>query len=157
KYLQCGIEVADTIGNKYSYGGIAQYLERLENGTDFDGNDIVHTVWTGNQPIGDTISSLSVIKSIGISCVSKNTTTNTVAVSYYRDGNSTADATFTLAPQNSDGTIATPTSQDASIEGGSIFHSLKMVMTTDDETIGFEPLYLYAYYKLKRRKLLGGS
>jgi len=157
KYLQCGIEVEDTNGNKYSYGAISQYMERLENGTDFDGTDITHTLHTGDIPVAESIAHLSKVDALGLTCLATNTTTNTISGSYYRDGATTADETFTLAPQKTGKRIATPTTQDIKQQGSGIYHSFKLVMITDDETIGFEPMYLYAYYKVVRSKLLGGS
>ena len=53
KYLQLGVSVTDSNAYKYVYGAIdAGYLERLEYGTTFDGNNIVSQFRTPDIPLG---------------------------------------------------------------------------------------------------------
>ena len=93
------------------------------------------------------------IRNFGLVCKATNTTSNEVQVSYYKDTNSTADESFALIPHESGRRLAHPVHQMGK-EGPAVFHSFKMEMTTDDETIGFEPLFIKAFYKCVREKLL---
>lgn len=83
--LQNGTEVHDTDGNAYNYGFLdTGYMERLEYGTDFDGNDIVHTVQFGDFPLSELAfqTRLSHAKLI---TVAKTTTSNEVTCTHYAD------------------------------------------------------------------------
>ena len=148
--LMGGLEVQSTIGAPYSYGfDNSGQMYRLENGTDFDGVDIVHTLHVGDAPLVESIMIETKLRKINLVCKATNTTTNTVAVSLYRDGSTTANtATTTLTPQATGKTIA---QTKTNVNSDAVFHSIKMVMTTDNETVGFEPMYLGALYKPIRK------
>lgn len=155
--LQCGIEVQDTYGNNYVYGAIeTAYLERLEYGTTFDSTSIAHTAQTGAFALDDSYGIESIIRGIRLGTLATNTTTSTIAGSYYKDTNATADYTFTMAPQATGKSIAQPVQQLGS-EGPATLHSFKLVMTTNNETIGFEPYYLALFFKPVRYKNFGGG
>lgn len=157
KYLQCGFGVLDTTGNFYTYGGLdAGYLERLENGTDFDGLDIVHILHTGDMVLGDTLSEEEIVRAVKLVCLATNTTTNTITGSYYKDGTTTADKEQTFIPQATGKRIA-QTIKQFGAGGGATFHSFKFSMTTDDEEVGFEPIYLCVFYKYVRQTTGGQS
>ncbi|MFA5340235.1 MAG: LamG domain-containing protein [Clostridia bacterium] len=98
KRLQLGVEVSDTSGNRYTYGFIdTGYMERLEYGTDFDGNDIVHTLETGDQLLieGDVFAKTSVTRA-NLIALSKNTD-STVTLTHTKDGaTSGTDSHFLL-------------------------------------------------------------
>ncbi len=141
--LQCGVSVQDTYGNQYTYGFIdTGYIERLEYGTDFDGNDIVHTFETGDfAPLGRAyISQLDHLK---ILTVAKTTTTNNITCSHYTDTSSTA-TTHTMSPARSGYRIAKPHFDDKL--QADPYHALKFTITTDNETCGFEPTALVATF-----------
>jgi hypothetical protein len=156
KALQCGTQCLTTTGDKYAYGGIlAGYLERLNYGTDFDGNDIVHVLQTAGIIVGSDKIGLdweTIIRDIRLICGATNTTTNVIDVDYYGDENTTAVVkTYELKPQKTGRTIAIPGQQ----MGGAYFliHKLKFSMTTDNETVGFEPIHLDIFYQEKQQFL----
>ena len=144
--LMGGIEVESTFGVPYSYGfDNSGQVYRLNYGTDFDGADIVHTLHTGVFPVEPTTMVETKLRKINLVCKATNTTTNTITASMYRDGSTTANTdTATLVPQASGKTIA---QTKTNIHSDAVFHSVKMVMTTDDETVGFEPMYLGLSYR----------
>ena len=148
KMLKCGINVMDTVGNFYMYGGIATgYLERLENGTAFDGNDIVHTLRTGDFVLNEgKVSRTAVIRNARLVGMAKNTTANEIAATYFKDTNTSADESYTISPAAS-GKRLFQDDHGMGREGKAIFHSFNFSMTTDDETIGFEPIFLSVLYK----------
>jgi hypothetical protein len=156
KALQCGTQCLTTTGDKYAYGGILTgYLERLRYGTTFDGNDMVHVLQTAGIIVGSDKIGLdweSIIRDVRLICGTTNTTTNVIDVDYYGDESSTAVVkTYELKPQKSGRTIAIPGQQ----MGGTYFliHKLKFSMTTNNETVGFEPIHLDIFYQEKQQFL----
>jgi hypothetical protein len=148
KRLQCGTSVSDTNGNCYAYGVLdTGFVERLENGTDFDGNDITCTMQVGEQvPIPQDLLSMTRILRANLICIAKNTDSS-ATITHYLDGKSTgADYTFSMADaihryaNDIEDIYSTP----------AIFHSFKLVATSGTETKGFEPLYLSVYYQKER-------
>jgi len=141
--LQCGMYVQDTYGNTYPYGFIdTGYIERLENGSDFDGEDIVHTVQTGDfAPLGlEYITQLDHLKLVA---VAKATADTSVTATHYGDSYTTGtDKTLSLV--NTNYRLAQPYWDEKLI--GDPFHSLKFTITTDDATCGFEPLAVVATF-----------
>ena len=145
-YLQAGFKVEDTIGNFYTYGAIdTGYVERLENGTDFDGNDIVSSFQTGDIAVSGSTMIESQVRHIHLLAKAKNITVNSIILTHYGEG-ATAGTTLTpISPANSSGRIISKVKSENT--GKHVFHSLKASMTTDDETIGFEPLALGVFYQ----------
>jgi len=144
-YLQCGIEVTDTNGNNYCYGAIdTGYLERLENGTDFDGTDIVSTMELSDFPLVD-YGTRATLRQILLHMVAKSTTSNSLSVTHYVDSSTSGDS-YTMSPSTSGKRIASVT-QDIGKNG--VLHSTKFEMTTDDETVGFEPVKAMYFYEYK--------
>jgi len=154
--LQCGVDVADTSGAHYSYGGTdSGYLQRLENGTAFtgDGGSITYEFELGDLPISGTLNMESIIRYIRLVMVSKGTTSSTVTVTHYGDMNQTGK-TITLSPSKSGYDSTMPArSIPGSIWGSHVFHRLKFTISTDDETIGFEPLWVSGLYEVSRLRL----
>lgn len=143
--LMCGTEVENTLGVPYVYAcDNSGQMYRLENGNDFDGADIVHTLHTGEIPVSGSPMIESKVRRVKLVCGATNTTTNTVNLNIYSDGHSTATTTDTLAPQATSRTIAQPVT---GCRSNGFFHSIKLDMTTDNETTGFEPMYLGVEYK----------
>jgi len=152
KKIQCGLSVKDTYGNNYAYGFIdTGYMERLEYGNDFDGEDIVHTIELGDFPLieGDLITETRVHAAKLIE-VAKTVTTNNAAYSHYV--NTVLDKTVNLSPVLSGKRVAQPTKKLNSLVG--TFHSGKLVMTTDNEVCGFEPMALAYLYSPEREVIL---
>jgi len=150
--LQYAIEVSDTDGINYNYGFTdTGYMYRLEYGTDFDGQDIVHTVQFGDMaPLEGTVSSETTAEYFGLIAKAKTTTDATIALTHYGDGNSTGTS-WTESTAKSGYRLIFPVYHKTL--GGNIFHSVKLVITTDDETYGFEPLYFYMLYKYAREHI----
>ena len=141
--LQCGVLVHDTNGNSYNYGFLdTGYMERLEYGTDFDGNDIVHTMQTGDfAPAG--LSYETLISKIKLLTVAKTTTTSNITCTHYGDTFSTG-TDKTMSPVKANYRVAMPGWEDKL--SGDPFHSLKFTITTNDEATGFEPLAVVVAY-----------
>ena len=148
-YLQSGFPVEDTVGNFYNYGTIdTGHLERLENGTTFDGNDMVFSLWTGDVTMTESTMYESHIRHIHLLAKAKNTTSNSIIMTHYGES-ATAGTTLTpISPSNNNGRIISRVKSENT--GEHVFHSLKLSMTTNDETIGFEPLSLGVFYKVIR-------
>ncbi len=136
--LQCGIPVHDTDGNPYNYGFLdTGYMERLEYGTTFDGNDIIHTVQFGDIAMSDLAMGTRIHRAKLIT-MAKTTTANNITCTHYSDTKSTG-TDKTMSPANAGYRLAKPYF-DEKLDGE--FHSFKFAMTTDNETIGFEPMAL---------------
>jgi len=144
KDLQFSLLVHDTNGGAYNYGFLnTGYMFRLENGTDFDGEDIVHELKIGDLAFAG-LGAETMVSSVRLITVSKTTTTNNVTLTHYPDGSETGTE-ITLSPARSGYRIAQPINSSQKLLGDP-FHSFKLSMTTDDETIGFEPLALVVGY-----------
>ncbi len=151
KSLQCGLLVHDTYGNAYNYGFIDMgYMEHLENGTDFDGEDIVSTMWFGDMVLTGKMYIQSRIEEVLTFVKAKTTTANLITVTHYGD-TQTSGQSFTLSPVLASHRLLVPMSNKKEmIYGDFIFHSLKYVMVTDNETKGFEPLTISLLCKSAR-------
>lgn len=154
-YLQIGIEAKDTNGVPYVYGAIdTGHLEQLENGTDFDGTDIISEFQLGDMAIHKgSVGIETILRKIKLVIVAKTTTSNNVVITHYGDTSTTGTdvagaSTFTASPARSGFRVAQVTKSINSKPR--TFHSLKFSMTTDDETFGFEPLYVGLLYNIVR-------
>jgi predicted RecA/RadA family phage recombinase len=151
--LQMGIPVEDTTGNTFVYGGIdTGYLERLDNGTTFhkdgDTNDIVSKFRLGDNTLAGLMKKTS-IRYIKMPMRTKTNTSNSVVGTHYGDVSTSASAdTFTMSPTKSGRNVTSPT-QGTNLREF-IYHSLEMSMTTDDETVGFEPIAISIIYIIIR-------
>mgnify|MGYP004417313302 CR=1 FL=1 len=142
KYLQLGIQVKDTNGNTYPYGCIdTGYLERLEYGNNFDGTDITHTFHLSDiAPAKGSIMYESRLVAYRLICVAKATTTNDIAVTHYGDRATSGTSLAAVDPTNSGYRLAI--SFEPVNIGEHVFHSAKTTMVTNNESIGFEPLFV---------------
>lgn len=142
--LQCAVNVTDAYGASHSYGFIdTGYCERLEYGTTFDGASIVSTLQTGDFAPGDdplVETSIDVIVPI---MAAKTTTTADVTMTHYID-TATSGTSYTADPTSSGYGLSFPVKIMNSAPG--ILHSVKLTITTTDETVGFEPMALGIYY-----------
>lgn len=152
KYLQLGIPVSDTNGYKYVYGAIdTGYLERLENGTTFDGNNIVSQFQTPDIPLGGW-NNETILRKVRLIAKSKATTTNSVAMTHYGDmaNTGTSIGSFSVT----DTTHRVVNNVKSISTGPHTFHSFACSMTTSNENIGFEPIGLEVFFKQAREKIL---
>lgn len=145
KRLQLGIAVKDTNGNPYTYGCIdTGFMERLENGNDFDGAAILATLELGDLMLGDDPFFETLIRQILLIGVAKTVTANAISGTHYGDG-ATAGDSFSMTPTKAGYRIF-----DALIDqvwNPARTHGLKFQMTTNDEAVGFEPLHLLVAFK----------
>ena len=149
KLLQCAFEVKSTTGNEYAYGCLdSGFMERLNDGTDFDGNTIAQLFHFGDMAInGENISELIKVRFFKIVTVAKSITSNKITITHYGD-TSTTGTSWTVSPQNSGKRTAFPIKSDSL--GDHFLHSFKGELSTDDETSGFEILYCTGFYKFER-------
>jgi hypothetical protein len=141
--LQCGVLVQDTYGNTYTYGFIdTGYCERLEYGSDFDGTDITATLQTGDfAPMGLEYSTQ--LDHLRLISVAKTTADTDVTLTHYLN-TSTTGTDKTLSLVNTGYRLAKPFFTEKLV--GEPFHSVKLAITTDDATCGFEPLAIVATF-----------
>lgn len=144
--LQAGGEVFSAAGNRYVYAGTAVgYIERLENGNDFDGNPITQTAQFGDASLKDTGFEETTIRGIKLMQVAKNTTVNNVAVTHYGDSSTTGTA-LSISPAAANKRLAINQTLGTNL-GPHLLHALRFQLTTADETVGFEPLYAGVIFK----------
>jgi hypothetical protein len=152
KQLQLCIEVEDSSGNLYNYGFIdTGYMERLEYGNDFDGEDITHTLQFGDIALAEgSIATETTAEYSSLIAIAKTTTSANISLTHYGDGKSSGTS-WTESPQKSGHRIIYPVEHKSL--GAYVFHSYKLVIITNDEVIGFEPLYFYILYSTTRDHL----
>jgi hypothetical protein len=140
KDLQNLTLVQDTNGNNYIYGFLdTGYMLRLEYGTSFDGVDITHVFQIGDiAPMG--LAAETMLETAKLITVAKTVTANSATLTHYADG-ATSGTDITMSPARTGYRIAQPLDTNQKLLGDP-FHSFKCSMTTNNETIGFEPLVL---------------
>lgn len=153
-HLQYGLLVHDTKGNHYTYGFLdSGYIERLENGTDFDGIDIKGTVSFGDLLLYDTEGHTGILEMTELTRMkliqrAKQETSNNVQIKHFGDAKEQG-TTFTLDPTRANYRLTDNFTKKQL--GRFVYHMLEFSLTTDDETIGFEPVAAACWYKLIRR------
>ncbi|KKL49231.1 hypothetical protein LCGC14_2317600, partial [marine sediment metagenome] len=152
KDLQVIAEVKDAKGVNYTYGAEdIGHVQRLNNGTDFDGNDIV-----ANLRIADIAfekgSTLLVTQPtfVQMPMVAKNSTSSNVICTHFVN-QKTAGVDFTLEPAKTDELAIPSMKQGTNLDSG-VFHSFAASLTTNDETTPFEPLFMSLKYITKPPK-----
>ncbi|KKM81778.1 hypothetical protein LCGC14_1326410, partial [marine sediment metagenome] len=155
KALQGGGMVLDTSGNVYNYGFIdTGFIERLNNGTTYDGNTIDYEMDLGDQlPSGD-INILTSMDYVRLATVSKTNTSSTIKVEHFGDtktvattDNSNGNAFYTFKTNKTGQRICMPSQRINTPPH--MMHRLKFTISTDNETVGFEPLFVSGFYKLR--------
>ncbi len=153
KYIQIGFTVRDTNGIAYTFGTLdTGYVERLENGTTFDGTNITSQFRIGDISIGDW-QYLTTIRGIKHMSVSKATTTASVTLSHYGDTKIAASTSTLACPLNSS-THRTVRKVDSKEWGPHLFHSFSASVTISNENIGYEPIGLVVRYQVIREELI---
>ncbi len=153
KQLQMGFSVRDTNGQTYTFGGLdTGYIERLENGTTFDGDDIVSRFRLADIAFGGwNIETL--VRGVTHIAVAKATTTNTVSMTHYGDVITTSgDSAITFDVNSS--THRVKIDSETVGWGNNIFHSFDCSMTTSNENIGYEPIGISVFFEAVRRKFV---
>lgn len=147
--LQAGIEVEDTNGVTYVYGAVdTGFLLRLENGNNFDGTAIAHTMWFGDIALyGDGSITIETDAQFHNLVAVTKTTTNDITVIHYGDSSTTGN-TLTMVPRKT-GYRTIRTAEHKKL-GSHMFHSWKFTISTGDQAVGFEPLFFACLYKVSR-------
>ena len=143
--IQCGVGVTDTYGNKFNYGTLdTGYMERLEYGTDFDSVDIDHVVTLGDIALEkDNPFVKTTMTKVGLITTSKETD-STITMTHTGDTKDSG-TDYTMSQANSGYRMADP---DKGMTAGRYrFHNLSFAVSTDDETIGFDPTVVAVKYK----------
>lgn len=140
KLLQAGIgTIATDTGVSYAYAAVdSGNLMRLNDGTTMDGDAITSIFETGDIPLAGNVMTEAKLRFLRFGMVGKSTTTNSVSVTHYTDGGNSGE-TFSMSPSRTGYRMALPLK---SRNKYGTFHRFRGTMTTNDETIGFEPLFL---------------
>lgn len=148
KNLQMATEIIDSRGVNYTYGVTDDgYLQRMNNGTTYDGNDIESEFRLADVAL-ENGNTLLVTKTLHVQMpqVAKVVTTNNIEVTHYVDGQNTGNS-FNLSPVKTGRRLAIPSmSQGTNLDPG-VFHSLAAKLITSNEAVPFEPLFLSIKYK----------
>lgn len=149
KALQASFAVEDTNGNEYIYGAIdTGYMERLDNGTDFDGSDIVQTFRLGGIALAGTIMYESKVRRMKLLTKAKTSTTNNITVTHYSDSKTTGSS-ITMSPTKPGYRLA---ENKKSVTLAGAMHEFEFSQTTNNETIGFEPTMIGILYEFNREE-----
>ena len=153
KRLYGCFNVMDVSGNSYLYGfGNDGIVYRLDNGPTFDGNAIVHTLRTGDMAFPEgSIMEYSQVQWFMLIAKAKTITAQNVAMVYYNDTASASYGTPTISPLRSGYRLINKIVQQMDLQ--TTFHGFEFSISTTDETIGFEPLYLGIRYTIFPRQL----
>ena len=159
KYLQFGFPVRDTSGNVYSYGLIdTGYMLRLENGNDFDGNNIVSTFRTKDFMPHTSPMAMGRLRTCMLTWVRKTSGTDaTITVKHYAGGATSGTALTTPTDSDKKWTLQRGNGRyvDALVGvGGENYrtHMIEYSVTTSDVPEAFEPIwsaYEFEQYGIK--------
>jgi hypothetical protein len=155
KSLTCGFSVLDSTGFQYNYcGTVDGTLERMEYGTDFDGNSMTFMFQTGDMGLEKSLMNVTSIRHLKFIARCKTTSAATVKITHYADG-ATTGFDLPLFSQKKAGyrvyQMKQSLANQITTQLDGVLHSFKVTVTTDDETVGFEPLYLGGLFKIIRR------
>jgi hypothetical protein len=133
----------------YGYGNTG-YVWKLDSGTTFDGDNIVCTFQTADIAFeGNYISRETFVRGVKLVQVAKNTTANSVTLTHYGDTATAGNTIETYSPAASGKRLLDRYTSKRF--GPHIFHSIKGTLTTDDETTGFEPIFLSVMYEFAKQ------
>ena len=146
-YITGGLSVKDSNGIAYPYGfDSSGYLFRLENGTTFNGNDIACTFKTGDISLKDNYIDIeTTFRGIKLVQKAKSNTANSVTLTHFGNSATSGKTIATISPVASGKRVSDVT--ETKRLGPHIFHSIQGSLSTDDETIGFEPIMLGILYE----------
>ena len=148
--LQCGTPVYTTTGAMHTYGAIETgYVERLENGTTFDGGAIACTLRVGDQvPAKSSLLHESEVTHVNLLGVATSSAL-TMTVTHYGD-TKTSGTAMTMTTAKSGYRLFNTTERPKTA-----VHTLHGfgVTVTSSQAIPFEPIALSYWYKVLRMKL----
>lgn len=151
--LYGGFPVADTNGYQYCYGyGNDGYIYRLEYGTTFDGTNIIHRLRIGDMALPEgSIMEYSQIQWFMLVAKAKTITAQNISMVYYNDTATASYGATTISPLRTGYRLINTVVHNSDIQ--TTFHGFEFEMITNDETTGFEPLYLGIRYTVFPRQL----
>jgi len=150
KRPSCGLVVYDTNGIAYSYGATASgFMYRMEYGTTIDGVAVPYTVQIADVAPTGSISDRTEACSVRLVGKAKTTTTQTVLIEHFGDSSTTASvpAIPGVSMANSGKRLFSVIRSMGTAPKNHIYHSYKLSVSTSDETIGFEPVFLVLGYR----------
>lgn len=146
KALISGNSFYDTKGNVYMYGfSYDGYIQRLEYGNTFDGNNIISYLRTADKVLEQSIiyeTLISYIKIVGID----KSTASSVVVTLYKDGESTGTVLKSLSQNSSNSIFQWHDSPNKKC----IFYSIKLYISSNDSNCNMEPLAISVLRKTVR-------
>jgi hypothetical protein len=153
KYITCGFEVEDTIGNKHTYGGTDYgYLERLEYGNTFDGVAITYKFRLPDGLLDRSLMYQKEVRRLKLTGKA-NTTTSNITVRHYADGSSSASIpAISVISQTISGKRIFQVGRSISFKA--VFHSFEFEISTSDVASGFTPLYVSGFYRVIREDMV---
>jgi hypothetical protein len=149
KRLSCGVAVYDTTGTGFSYGATASgFMYRMEYGTTIDGVTIPYVLQTADVAPTGAISDRTEACSVRLVGKAKSTA-STVLVEHFGDSSTTASvpAIPGVSMINAGKRLFSVIRSMGTVPKNHIFHSYKLSVSTTDETIGFEPVFLVLGYR----------
>lgn len=148
--LQCGFPVADTAAGAYTYGCANGTMYRLENGQQFDDQDMTCTLWFGDMAIHKgSIMNETAIRNVKMVALAKSEDAD-VTVTHYRNSRTAGNQFKTPISLNESGVAIAQPTRSLEGRGGDTFHSFKFEITSNADELAFEPLYVGVIYKILR-------
>ena len=150
KRPSCGLAVYDTNGIAYSYAATASgFMYRMEYGTTIDGTAIPFAVQIADVAPTGSISDRTEACSVRLVGKAKTTTTQAVLIEHFGDSSTTASvpAIPGVSMANSGKRLFSVIRSMGTAPKNHIYHAYKLSVSTSDETIGFEPVFLVLGYR----------
>jgi hypothetical protein len=152
KTLICGFTARDSNELAYCYAGTSDgYIERLENGTTFDGNSIAYDMWFPDILLSKSGNYVTKIRHLKIFAKSKNTSTAKVTITHYADTD-TVGTTVSSAVSQANSTKRLYQNKQ-SVNLAAVLHGLRYTVTTNNETAGFEPYLVSGLFEVCREDI----
>lgn len=152
KALNVGFVVKDTRGNFFSYGGTYDgFIERLENGTTFDGNSMAYKFKLGDILLAKAAEYVTEMRHVKLSAKAKNIGSAKVTCTHYAD---TASAGTSFPAFTQANSVRRIYQWKQSPKINAVYHCLEFSITTTGELIGFEPLLVSGLYRAIREDVL---
>jgi hypothetical protein len=155
KYITCGINIEDSVGNRYIFGGTDDgYLERLEYGNTFDGVAIEYKFRLADNLLDKSLMYIKEIRGLKLTGI-VSTTASTITVNHYLDGSTTASTpAIPVINQNVSGKRIYQVFRSISFKG--VFHGFEFIISTSDGGV-FRPLYVSGLWRTLREDLEGNG
>lgn len=132
----------------YGYGNTG-YVWKLDSGNTLDGDDIVCTFQIADIALeGNYIDRETFVRGVKFVQVAKNTTANSVTLTHFGDTATSGNPIDTYSPAATGKRLLDRYTSKRF--GPHIFHGIKGTLTTNDESIGFEPVFLSIKYEFAK-------